>query len=169
VSDTTLLGGGTLLLRVTPQMPQAQIVARVVDEPPVGSSSFPAGYGTLLASGWLEASHRGGDAPGQVRPLDVGRPVMLSISIWPTAYRVPKGDTMCLELYSSDVPRFVPPAQPSLLTIDLARSELSLPVLGPRPRGLSTLSATTAVDLFRSGNLSRLSRIRSSPKTNSLP
>src|SRR5207302_10216801 len=47
-SDTTLLGGGTLRLRVTPQMPQAEIAARVVDEPPVGSSTFSAGYGTLL-------------------------------------------------------------------------------------------------------------------------
>ncbi|MEX2394192.1 MAG: CocE/NonD family hydrolase, partial [Actinomycetota bacterium] len=127
-SDVTMLGGASLKLRVTPSSVDADVVVRVVDSYPQGSA-FPAGYGYLVTSGWLKASHRSGHTKGAIRPLEPGKPVDLAVDIWPAGYRFAKGHRIRIDIYPADVPRFMPPTTPVDLSIDLAASRVALPTL----------------------------------------
>ncbi len=126
--DVTVMGAGKLSLRVTANGPDADIVVRVVDEYPAGSA-FPAGYGLLVTNGWLKASHRNGHAARSITPLIPGRPTQLDVEIWPSGYRFAKGHRIRIDIYPSDVPRFMPQTTPVDLTVDLGRSRVLLPTL----------------------------------------
>jgi predicted acyl esterase len=129
-SEVTVVGGGTLSLLATPNAPDADVVVRIVDEYPAGDARFPAGYGYLVTSGWLRASHRDGHDGQGIRPLTPGHEVRLDVEIWPSGYRFERGHRIRIDIYSSDVPRFVPLAEPFELSIDLGASSVSLPVTG---------------------------------------
>jgi hypothetical protein len=127
-SDVTMLGGGSLKLRVTPSATDADVVVRVVDEYPQGST-FPAGYGYLVTSGWLKASHRAGHTKSAIRPLRPGQATDLTVDIWPAGYRFAKGHRIRIDIYPADVPRFMPPTIAGDLIVDLGASRATLPTL----------------------------------------
>jgi hypothetical protein len=126
--SVTMLGAGRLSLRVTANATDADVVVRVVDEYPPGSP-FPAGYGTVVTNGWLKASHRNGHSSKSIAPLTPGRPTRLDVEIWPAGYRFAKGHRIRIDIYPSDVPRFMPPTTPVDLTVDLGASRATFPTL----------------------------------------
>lgn len=126
--DVTVLGAGKLSLRASANAADADIVVRVVDEYPAGSV-FPAGHGTLVTNGWLKASHRKGHTSRQIAPLAVDKLTQMDVEIWPAGYRFAKGHRIRIDLYPSDVPRFMPQTTPGELTVDLGGSRITLPTL----------------------------------------
>jgi uncharacterized protein len=127
--DVTIVGGGRVHLRLTADAPDTDVVVRVVDTYPAGSA-FPAGHATIVASGWLRASHRLGHETSKIRPLPVRKAVDLDVELWPTGYRVAKGHRLRIDIASADTPRFMPPLEPVQLTVDLGASRAVLPVIG---------------------------------------
>jgi predicted acyl esterase len=126
--DVVLLGSGVVRLRLKASASDADVVARVVDEYPTGSS-FPAGFSTIVATGWLRASHRVGHSKAAIAPLVPGKMTDLRIELWPSGYRIAKGHRLRIDVTSADTPRFMPQTTPVDLTVDLGASRATLPTI----------------------------------------
>ena len=98
------------------------LVVRLTDVAPDGS-------GTLMATGWLQASHRDGHtAP---RPVPVETRLGYDVEVWPVHWRLAEGHRLQVSISSGDVPRIHPDAPAGEVTVHTGRggSYVDVPLL----------------------------------------
>ena len=114
-------GTPTVSLDIASSKSKANLTAALVSYPPTGA-------GTILTRGWIDPSNRNSDwADVPVRP---GRLYPIDFDMQPKDTVVPAGNRLALMVLSSDRDFTVRPAAGTQLTLDLARSSLSIPVVG---------------------------------------
>jgi predicted acyl esterase len=118
--DLTVLGGGTLALRVRTDA-VADLSVRIVDEWPVGSAQHPEGFAYRVGSGWR-----------RIGPVDGGWQ-RVEVDLWPIGYRFAAGHRLRIDIAGADAPRFVPLAHDFEVTVDLAASRLQLREISVHP------------------------------------
>ena len=100
---------------------RANLTAALVSYPPTGN-------GTILTRGWLDPENRNSDRSDiPVRP---GTFYRLDFDMQPKDTIVPAGRRLALMVLSSDREYTIRPAPGTQLTLDLAGSSLTLPVVG---------------------------------------
>jgi putative CocE/NonD family hydrolase len=67
---------------------------------------YPDGYEALLLDGPIRARFRDGRDPKDVKPLEPGKPVKVTIDLWSTANIFEKGHRLAVHVTSSNHPRF---------------------------------------------------------------
>jgi hypothetical protein len=90
----------------------------------------PDGRSSLITTGWLKGSHRGGH--DRVEPLPAGSVVECRVPLWATSYRVPAGHRLRVSVACSDFPRIWPtPTNPliRLATGQDSPSSIRLPTV----------------------------------------
>jgi predicted acyl esterase len=130
--ELEVLGHPRLEVRVASSAPVAFLSAKLCDVLPDGTS-------TLVARGFLNLSQRRSRTdPAPMRP---GVAEEVAVELDATSWVFPAGHRLRLSLAGSDWPNIVPPPGPVTLTLERARSSLTLPVLeGPSPGPPPTLS-----------------------------
>ncbi|QOZ51458.1 CocE/NonD family hydrolase [Bradyrhizobium sp. CCBAU 53338] len=119
VNDTELLGQPVLSLAVSSDRPCGQIVARLCDVAPDGTS-------TRVTYGFLNLSHREGDEhPVTVEP---GQGYEVKLALAPIGWCLKPGHRLRLAISTSYFPIIWPAPHHATLTLDLARCELRLPL-----------------------------------------
>ncbi len=119
--DTGILGNVRVSLRLASDQPEANIIARLCDVAPDGSS-------TLVTRGVLNLNKRQGR--DKTAPLPAGEFVEVDFDLVAVGYIVPAGHTVRLALSSNYWPWIWPPAVEPTLSLDLAGSSLELPLFG---------------------------------------
>jgi hypothetical protein len=122
---TEILGFPELRLRVSADRPVAQLVARLCDVAPDGTSR-------LVSRGVLNLTHRDGHV--DPRPLEPGRPVDVTLRLDAAGWSMPAGHRFRLALAPSYWPTIWP--APELVTLTLhcgSGCSLMLPLRAPRP------------------------------------
>jgi predicted acyl esterase len=100
---------------------RANLTAALVSYPPTGN-------GTILTRGWIDPANRNTDwADIPVRP---DRFYRIDFDMQPKDTVVPAGNRLALMVLSSDRDFTIRPPAGTQLTLDLARSSLTLPVVG---------------------------------------
>lgn len=116
-------GTPTVSLRIAFSRPRANLTAALVSYP-------PSGPGTILTRGWIDPANRFSDwFDVPVRP---GTPYRISFDMQPKDVVVPAGNRLALMVLSSDRDFTVRPAGGTRLTVHLADSSVSVPVVGRR-------------------------------------
>ncbi len=124
--DLRIMGFGWAKLRIKADKPQALVSVRVNDVAPDGTS-------TLVTFGVLNLSHREGhEKPKALKP---GQFYDVAVELKPVGQIVPKGHRLRLAIASSNWPMVWPSPEAATLTVDTARSTLSLPVLPASAKG----------------------------------
>jgi predicted acyl esterase len=114
-------GTPTVSLEIAFSKPKANLTVALV-------SYAPTGAGTILTRGWIDPANRNADwADVPVRP---GRLYPIDVDMQPKDTVVPAGNRLALMVLSSDRDFTIRPAAGTQLTLDLARSSLSIPVVG---------------------------------------
>jgi predicted acyl esterase len=117
--DTELLGQPQLSLAVSSDHACGQIVARLCDVAPDGTS-------TRITYGFLNLCHREGDEhPVKVEP---GRAYDVKLVLAPIGWRLKSGHRFRIALSTSYFPIVWPAPRHATLTFDLQRCELTLPL-----------------------------------------
>jgi putative CocE/NonD family hydrolase len=124
--DLRIMGFGWAKLRIKADKPQAQVSVRVTDVAPDGTS-------TLVTFGVLNLTHR--DGHEKPKPLKPHRFYDVAVELKPVGQIVPKGHRLRLAIASANWPMVWPSPDTPTLTIDTARSTLSLPLLPASARG----------------------------------
>lgn len=114
-----ILGNPAVRLRVAADGPQANIIARLCDVAPDGSS-------TLVTRGVLNLNKRNGRECNDEVPVDEF--IDVAFDLVAMGYAFPPGHSIRLALSSAYWPWIWPHAQEPTLRVDLACSSLSLPV-----------------------------------------
>ncbi|UXX81892.1 CocE/NonD family hydrolase [Roseovarius pelagicus] len=117
-ADMTLLGGPQVTLRVVSDQPRAQMIVRLCDLRPDGTSA-------LISLGMLNLRHRDGFDEG--RDLVVDQVYDIHVPLDQSAYRLPAGHRLRLAISNSYWPYCWPEAVPFTLTV--TGGSLSLPEL----------------------------------------
>lgn len=117
VTETTdILGAPSVTLTIAADQPRAQVIVRLCDERPDGTSA-------LIALGMLNLRHHlGSDA---MRDLTPGEPVTVTIPLDQSAYRLPAGHKLRVAISPSYWPYAWPEADAATLT--LHNATLALP------------------------------------------
>jgi predicted acyl esterase len=118
----TLAGAPVLRLRLISDQPRAQVIARLCDVAPDGTS-------LRISHGMLNLSHRGD--PAAPEPLPVGQPVEVTLPLDHLAHRLAPGHRLRLALSTSYWPFLWP--LPGKATLTLQAGTLDLPVLTGAP------------------------------------
>jgi putative CocE/NonD family hydrolase len=126
--DLRITGFGWAKFRIKADKPQASVSVRINDVAPDGTS-------TLVTFGVLNLSHR--DGHENPKPLKPGQFYDVGVELKPVGQIVPKGHTLRLAISSANWPMVWPSPDAPTLTIDPARSTLSLPILPAGARGRS--------------------------------
>jgi hypothetical protein len=114
-------GTPTVSLEVAFDRSRANLTAALVSYPPTGN-------GTILTRGWIDPANRHTDrADNPVRP---GRLYGIDFDMQPKDSVVPAGNRLALMILSSDRDFTIRPAAGTQLTVDLADSSLTIPVVG---------------------------------------
>ncbi|MBI1494785.1 CocE/NonD family hydrolase [Halocynthiibacter styelae] len=117
VPETTdILGASTVNLTIAADQPRAQVVVRLCDERPDGTSA-------LITLGMLNLRHHQGS--DTMRDLTPGEPVTVSIPLDHSAYRLPAGHKLRVAISPSYWPYAWPEAAPATLTVH--KASLTLP------------------------------------------
>jgi predicted acyl esterase len=130
-NDVRISGTPSVTLRMAFSKPKANLSAALISYPATG------GTGTILTRGWLDPENRNSDyvsdaiAPGTFYTLKFDMQAKDAI--------VPAGRRLGLMVFSSDRQYTVRPAAGTQLTLDLAGSSITIPIVG----GQSTLAAAT--------------------------
>ena len=117
-------GTPTVALNTSFSKPKANLTALLVSLPETGN-------GTILTRGWIDPENRTSDwtteavTPGQLDRLD--------FDLQPKDVVVPAGRRLALMVLSSDREFTVRPAPGTQVTLDIAGSSLSIPVVGGAP------------------------------------
>ena len=122
VAPLTLAGAPMLRFRLVSDQPRAQLIARLCDVAPDGTS-------LRIAHGMLNLSHR--DDPSAPEPLRVGEAIALTIPLDNLAHRLAPGHRLRLALSTSYWPFLWPQAVKATLTVEAGT--LDLPVLSEAP------------------------------------
>jgi predicted acyl esterase len=114
-------GTPTVSLTVTFDRPQANLTAALVSYPQVGDA-------TILTRGWIDPANRNSDwADATIRP---GKSYRIDFDMQPKDTVVPAGHRLALMVISSDRDFTIRPQPGTQVTLDLAGSTLTLPVVG---------------------------------------
>jgi predicted acyl esterase len=130
----TMLGHPRVDLRVTPSTPVAFVSAKLCCVHPDGASE-------LITRTIVNLTHR--DGHDRVAPLTPGEPVTLVADLDATAFQVPPGACVRLDIAGSDFASSWPPPFAGTLAVDRAASSLTLPAVG---------EPTTPTPTFASGD-----------------
>ena len=130
-----LLGEVEVDLRISSDCDVGQVVVRLCDVAPDGASS-------RIAFGFLNLLHREGDT----RQVDVEPGVFydVSVKLFPTGWRLPKGHSLRLAIATSYWPIVWPESKPATLSIDLSASCLRLPLRSVASKSDDTLGIPPA-------------------------
>lgn len=147
-----ILGQPGLSLTLAADRPQGFVAALLVDEAPGGAQ-------TLISRGFCNLTHRNSDtAPEPVVP---GEEMALHLPLHATAYRLPRGHRLMVQIASAYWPILWPAPEPVTLTLRPGASALSLPLrqgdTGPDPRPLPEPPEPAArrVTQMRAGSMER--------------
>jgi putative CocE/NonD family hydrolase len=121
-----IAGIGWAKLRIKADKPQALVSVRVNDVAPDGTS-------TLVTFGVLNLAHR--DGHEQPKPLKSGQFYDVAVELKPIGRIVLQGHKLRLAIASANWPMVWPSPDGPTLTVDPARSTLSLPILSAGARG----------------------------------
>jgi predicted acyl esterase len=114
-------GTPTVSLEVAFDRSRANLTAALVSYPPTGN-------GTILTRGWIDPANRNTDwADIPVRP---GRLYGIDFDMQPKDSVVPAGNRLAVMIVSSDRDFTIRPEPGTQLTVDLANSSLTIPVVG---------------------------------------
>ena len=116
-SDLTILGAPVLNARVSADAPHAQMIVRLCDLRPDGTSA-------LISIGMLNLRHR--DGFEEARDLKIGEPYDVEITLDQTAYRLPKGHKLRVAISTSYWPYCWP--EGSVFSLEVTSGALLLPV-----------------------------------------
>ncbi|MET8828571.1 Xaa-Pro dipeptidyl-peptidase [Streptomyces sp. NPDC004610] len=83
---------------------------------------------TVLSRGWADLGHHAGDGRGT--PLTPGKRYSITLDLAATDHVVPAGHRLALIVAGTDNGLIEPPADTPTLTLDLARTTASVPVVG---------------------------------------
>jgi uncharacterized protein len=142
-NDTELLGQPLLSLAASSDQACGQIVARLCDVAPDGTS-------TRVTYGFLNLGHRDGDE--HPVPVEPGQSYQVKIPLAPTGWCLKSGHRFRIAISTSYFPIVWPAPRHAALTLDLARCELVLPLRragercappAPAPVNHPGLAATT--------------------------
>lgn len=117
-------------LWVASSAPKANLTVALVDYPPTGN-------GTILTRGWLDPANR--DSAATSEPVTPGQFHRLRLDLQPKDAVVVAGHRLGLLVLSSDQEATIRPAPGTRLTVDLGRSNVTLPIVG----GTSAFAAAT--------------------------
>ncbi|MFN3971402.1 MAG: CocE/NonD family hydrolase [Gemmobacter sp.] len=112
-----MLGAASLRLTLTCDQPRAQLIARLCDVAPGGTS-------TRIAHGVLNLCHR--DDPASPSDVPTDQPITITLNLDPCAQRLAPGHRLRLALSTTYWPFLWPAPRPATLT--LHRGTLTLPV-----------------------------------------
>jgi len=135
-NDVRISGTPSVNLRMAFSKPKANLSAALISYPGLGGAP-PAGNGTILTRGWLDPENRNSDYVSD--PITPGTFYNLHFDMQPKDAIVPAGRRLALMVFSSDNQYTIHPAPGTQLTLDLAGSSITIPVVG----GRSTLAAAT--------------------------
>ncbi|MEM1160620.1 MAG: CocE/NonD family hydrolase [Pseudomonadota bacterium] len=118
-ADMTIIGRPVVEAKVTIDQPQGNLIARLMDVHPDGTS-------TLIARGVLNLCHRDGNADPQ--PMPVGQAVSVRVTLDETAYRVLPGHRLRLALSTAYWPLVLPSPAPVQMVVSAGASALEVPI-----------------------------------------
>jgi hypothetical protein len=102
-ADLVIDGRPELVVHVSADQPDFPLAAWLSDV-------SPNGFSTLICQGWIRPAH------ALSAPLEAGRPYELRLSLFPTAYRVPRGHGLRLAISGAHFPVLLPaPVSPTLM------------------------------------------------------
>ena len=107
-SDAVLAGAIEVRLRVKVSANDANLVVRLEDVAPDGTS-------TRISAGWLKLSHRAGH--DHLEPVSADRVYIANVHVWPKHHRFPKGHVLRLAISSGDFPEIAADAPPGTVTL----------------------------------------------------
>jgi predicted acyl esterase len=114
-------GTPTVSLSTAFSKPKANLTAALVSYPPTGN-------GTILTRGWIDPRNRNSDWADV--PIAPGRSYRIGFDMQPKDSVVPAGNRLALMVIASDRDFTIRPPAGTKVTLDLARSSLTLPVVG---------------------------------------
>lgn len=115
---TSILGGAVFKARVTSDQNCGQMILRLCDVAPDGSS-------TRMTYGMLNLAMRNGlDDP---QPVIAGQSMDIAIKLDDTGYEIPQGHTLRLSVSTAYFPLLWPAAKKTNLSLDLSTTQLSIP------------------------------------------
>jgi predicted acyl esterase len=114
-------GTPTVSLEVAFSAPKANLTAALV-------SYSPTGTATILTRGWIDPANRKTDETEI--PIRPGSSYEIDIDMQPKDSVVPAGNRLALMVLSSDRDFTIRPPAGTELTLDLARSSFTLPIVG---------------------------------------
>jgi uncharacterized protein len=114
-----IVGTPVVHLRVAADQPQANVVARLCDVAPDGTS-------TLITRGMLNLTHRDGHA--EFTPLPLGKLVDIDVVLGATAYTVPAGHRVRVAVSGNLWPLIWPSPTLPKLSFELAHCSVDLPL-----------------------------------------
>ena len=121
--DLAVFGQPVVRVRLACDRPAAFVFARLTEVAPDGESS-------LVTRGNLNLTHRLGHDE-EVAPVPVGEPLDYEIRLKHVAQTVPAGHRLRLGLSTSYWPWIWPSPERATITVDLARTSLTVPLLDP--------------------------------------
>lgn len=104
--------------------PAANVTALLVDQAPDGQTS-------VITRGWIDPQNR--DGIGKTEPIEPGEQYQLAVPMQPDDYVLPAGHKLGLAVLSSDHEFTLRPKPGTGLTLNLAQTDLHLPVVKPAP------------------------------------
>ena len=128
-------GTPTISLRVAFSKPEANVTALLVNYP--GTT----GNGTLISRGWIDPENR--SSPAVSQPVTPGAFSTLDFDFQPKDSVLAAGRRLGVILLSSDREHSIRPAAGTELSVDLAASSVSIPVVGGG-RALALATGVTA-------------------------
>ncbi len=120
-----VLGQPLVRLSLSSDAALANLAVRLVDV-------HPDGVATRVSYGVLNLAHRNGNA--EPEPLKPGETVAIELVLDACGYRFAPGHRLRLSLSNAYWPTILPPPRDATLTIDLAKLQLELPLLGEHRR-----------------------------------
>jgi predicted acyl esterase len=129
--DVRISGTPSVKLRMAFSKPKANLSAALISYPATGGS------GTILTRGWLDPENRKSDYVSD--PIRPGTFYTLKFDMQAKDAIVPAGRRLGLMVFSSDRQYTIRPAPGTQLTLDLAGSSITIPIVG----GTSALATAT--------------------------
>jgi hypothetical protein len=135
-SDVRISGTPSVTLRMAFSKPRANLSAALISYPGLETTP-PASNGTILTRGWLDPENRTSDYVSDA--ITPGTFYNLHFDMQAKDAIVPAGRRLALMVFSTDRNYDIRPAAGTQLTLDLAGSSITIPVVG----GRSALAAAT--------------------------
>ena len=129
--DVHLSGAATVRVRVSADAPAANLTVWLVSLPWAGEPEHI--NDNIITKGWADPTNAGADniaSPRSGTPLTPGEFVELEFALQPDDQVIPAGARIGLMIFSSDQDYTVHPEPGTTLTVDLAGTSISLPVVG---------------------------------------